>query len=83
MKMNKRGSMFFGITIGIVIYIMGVLFLPYMIDDVDTARASLDCSDSSISDGNKLNCLITDATIPYFILFFIGLLIGFLAGSLK
>ena len=81
--MNKRGSMIFGITIGIFIYITGVLFIPFIIDDVDTARDALNCTDSTITDGNKINCLITDITIPYFILFFISLLLGFVAGSIK
>ena len=83
MKINKRGSMIFGITIGIFIYIMGVLMLPFIIDDIDTARDALNCSDSTITDGNKINCLITDTTIPYFILFFVSLLLGFVAGSIK
>ncbi len=81
--MNKRGSMIFGITIGIFIYIMGVLMLPFIIDDIDTARDAFSCSDTTITDGNKINCLITDLTIPYFILFFVSLLLGFVAGSIK
>jgi len=81
--MNKKASAIFGITIGIFIYIMGVLLIPFVIDDVDTARISFDCTNSSISDGTKLNCLMTDITIPYFILFFVSILLGFIAGSLK
>lgn len=81
--MNKRGSMIFGITIAIFIYISGVLILPFLIDDVDTSRDAFDCTNSSISDGNKLNCILTDITIPYFIIFFISLPLGFIAGSVK
>jgi len=81
--MNKRGSVIFGITIAIFIYISGVLILPFIIDDVDSSRIAFDCTNSSISDGTKLNCLITDITVPYFILFFVSLLLGFVAGAIK
>ena len=81
--MNKKASIFFGVTIGIFIYIMGVLMLPFIIDDIDTARVSLDCTNSSISDGTKISCLVTDLTVPYFIWFFVSLLLGFIIGAIK
>jgi len=78
---SKKGSVFFGVTIGIFVYIMGVLFLPFMVDDVDTFRTSMDCTNTSITDGAKLSCLVGDLTIPYFIWFFISIAIGFFAGA--
>jgi len=81
--MNKKASFFFGITIAIFVYIMGVLFLPFIMDDITTARDSLDCSNADITDGNKLNCLITDLTVPYLILFFVSLAAGYIAGSIR
>ena len=81
--MNKKGSIFFGVGIGLFIYIMGVLFIPFIVDDVDTFRTSMDCTNTDITDGTKLSCLIGDLTIPYLIWFFVSLLVGFIAGSIK
>ncbi len=81
--MNKKGSAFFGIAIGSFIYIMGVLFIPFIMDDIDTFRDNMDCTNSAISDGTKIACLGSDILIPYFIWFFISLLLGFVAGVLK
>jgi len=78
---NKRGSVFFGVTIGIFIYIMGVLLLPFVMDDVTTFRDAMDCSGSDISGGTMLSCLISDAAIPYLIWFFVSLAFGFIIGG--
>jgi len=83
MKINKKGSVFFGVIVGIFIYIMGVLFIPFVIDDIDTSRDAFDCTNPDITDATKLNCLITDATIPYLIVFFISLLLGFIVGAIE
>jgi hypothetical protein len=79
--MNKKGNMFFGITVALFLWIMGILILPYMTDSVTDSRTALDCSNTSISDGTKLTCLYTDAIVPYFIWFLVSLLLGYLAGS--
>jgi len=79
--MNKKGSMFFGLAIGIFIFIMGVLFIPFLMDDVTTFRDAMDCSSDTISGGTMLSCLISDAAIPYLIFFFISLAFGFIMGA--
>ena len=85
--MNKRGNIFFGFTIGLVVFIFGVLFIPFFTDDITIARDDLDCSNyggnGSISDGTKLTCLQIDLIIPYFIWFFVSLAIGLIAGAGK
>ena len=81
--MNKRGSIFLGITIGIFVFIMGVLFIPFLTDDVTTFRTAMNCNSTSISGGTMMSCLVSDLTIPYLIWFFCSLLIGFIGGSLK
>ena len=78
--MNKRGNIFFGIAIFFLIYVFGVLFLPFIADDIATTRIQLDCTNVNIIDGAKLNCLLTDVLMPYFILFFISASAGFLIG---
>ena len=76
--MNKRGNIFFGVAVFFLVYVFGVLFIPFIADDITTTRIELDCTNSGITDGAKLNCLLTDVLIPYFILFFISAASGFL-----
>ena len=81
MKMNKRGSVFFGVGIGIAVFIFGVLFLPFVMDDLTTFRAAMDCSNVDITGGNMLSCLVGDLVVPYLIIFFISLSLGFIVGA--
>ena len=80
---SKKGSVFFGVGIGIFIYIMGVLFLPFLMDDVSTFRGEMDCSNVAIGNGEMLSCLVGDLTIPYIIFFIISLALGFVIGGRK
>ena len=80
MKMNKRGNIFFGVVVGLFLYIMGVLFIPFIVNDIDVARGALDCSLTTISYGTMLTCLGIDLVIPYLIWFFVSLAIGYIAG---
>ena len=80
--MNKKGSIWLGLTLGIFIFIAGVLALPFIADDVTTFRNDLNCSDSSsITDGTKLTCLFGGAVVPYYIWFFSTLAIGLIIGG--
>ena len=79
--MNKKGNMFFGIAIFTLIYFFGILFIPFITDDITTARVDLDCTNSSITDGTKMNCLLTDVLTPYFIIFIIAAAGGYLISS--
>ena len=81
--MNKKGNMFFGITIALFIYIIGVLFIPFLVDDVDTFRTNMECSDASITDGGKIACLFGDLAVPYLIWFFVSITLGIIVGSIK
>jgi len=82
--MNKRGSIFLGLGLGIFIFITGVLILPFLTDDVTTFRTALDCSSAdSISDGTKLTCLFGGGIVVYYIWFFSSLALGVIIGGLK
>jgi len=81
--MNKKGSVFFGVGIGIFVWIMGVLFLPFLMNDVTTFRVAMDCTNASIGGGQMLSCLVGDLTIPYIIFFIISLALGFVIGGRK
>ena len=79
--MNKKGNVFFGVGVFLLIYIFGVLFIPFITDDITTARTDLDCTNTAITDGTKINCLLTDVLTPYFILFILASAGGFLMGG--
>jgi len=80
--MNSKGSFFLGFIIFLIIFINGVLFIPFFQDDITTARTDLNCSDDTISSGNMITCLIVDSTIPYFIILFISVGLGYIVGKL-
>lgn len=81
-KKNKRGNIYFNIGLGIFLLIAGVLFLPFLTDDIETTRTDLQCdSPSSISDGTKMICLGISGLAPYFIWFFLMVGIGFIIGG--
>ena len=68
--MNKKGqNLIFAIITGVMIFIAGMLFLNHIMDDVTLTRAvGLDCTNTTISDGNKVTCLGVDLVVPIFIL---------------
>lgn len=80
--MNKKGSFFLGFIIFLIIFINGVLIIPFLQDDITTSRTDLNCADSSISSGNMITCLMVDSAIPYFIILFIGVGLGFITSKL-
>ena len=77
---SKKGNIFLGVTIALLLWISGVIIMPFLLDDTDTFRNTMECTDSSISNGAKVSCLFSDALIPYYIYFFASLAIGYLAG---
>ncbi|MFW5902807.1 MAG: hypothetical protein ACOC56_00490 [Atribacterota bacterium] len=79
--MNKKGNIYFAVIIALIIWISGIMIMPFMVDGVDDFRTEMNCSDSSISDGAKLTCLSGDTLIPYFIWTLISLALGFLLGG--
>ena len=81
--MNKRGSFFFGFAIGLFIFVMGVLFIPFLTDDITTTRTSLDCTNTSITGGEMITCLEVDIITPYLIWFFISVALGYISGGIR
>lgn len=74
-----------GVVTAIVIILIGMATVNLFFDDIDTARDSshLDCTNSSISAGTKLNCLVTDASIPFMIILIFSLAGVAVTSSLK
>lgn len=63
--MNKKGfghMVFFGMMIGVMIWIAFTQMLGPVTDEAQTARSvqQLDCDNSSISQGTKGTCVIVD-----------------------
>jgi len=79
-KINKKGTgMFIAFIFAILFFMMGMWMLPFFQDSATEARNNLACTNSSISDGNKVTCLFVGAGVPYYIiaiLTFVGGLIG-------
>ena len=76
MVMKKKGQVaVLGLMIGILVFFAAMAFLPAMTSVISTARGTsqLDCSNASISDGQKATCLIVDITLPVFIGTILGL----------
>lgn len=69
MKNKKSQTALVGLMIGIFIFMMAMVFIDPLSDVITEARdnSQLDCSNSSISDGKKMTCLMVDLILPYFI----------------
>lgn len=74
--MNKKAQMGLGfaIVVAIVIFMIGMINVNFIKDEVTRARGStqMNCSDSTISDGSKLTCLLIDLVVPYFIIIIVA-----------
>ena len=67
---NKSGqTAMLAVLFAAMFFLLGIIFINYIRPDVQTAQSTLDCNNTStISDGTKLMCLITDGVVPYFII---------------
>lgn len=81
-KKNKRASIFLGVIFAIFFFILGTLLVPFIKGVATDTRTSLDCTNSSITDGGKITCLIADAGFPYFIIVLLTLVGGFIGNEL-
>jgi len=75
---SKRGQTL-GITIValIFVFIIGMMTINFLFDEVSTFRVNLNCADAAaITDGTKLLCLVVDTSIPYWIFLIFSITIG-------
>jgi len=81
--MNKKGSMGIAIVSAIFIFIIGLMCINFITDEITRARIDLNCSDATgISDGTKLLCLVIDTQVPYWILLIVSISVGGLIARL-
>ena len=66
--MNKKGGVFFGFIFAFFILLLGFWMIPFVKDMATDSRTDLDCTNSSISNGEKVTCLGVDGVIPAFII---------------
>lgn len=78
MKRRGQTTIALAIIIGLIVFLMGIPVVNILKGEVTTARGTdaLDCTNSSISDGNRLTCLGVDLVVPYFIWIVISLSIS-------
>jgi hypothetical protein len=69
-KKNKKGSALVTIVVAVAFFMFGILIIGLLFPDISLAKASdsLDCSNMSISSGNKIACLGVDIIVPVFII---------------
>lgn len=80
---NKAQTIMLTFLFAIFIFLVGVVFINFLIPDVNSFRTAISCDNpSNISDGTKLTCLFGDAVIPYWILLISGLAGGAIIGRL-
>jgi len=68
--MNNRGQMvLIGLMIAFFLAILTFSLITPFKEQVDIARneSNLDCTNSTISTGTRLTCLVVDIYMPYFI----------------
>lgn len=74
---NKKGNLYMSIMVAIIIFMVGMIILNFLKPEVTSARNAISCSTpSSITDGTKLLCLITDTVIPYYFIIVLSLVGG-------
>lgn len=65
---NKGQSAALAILTAFMLFMIGMIFINPLKTSIDSSRLGMNCSDSTISDGSKLTCLIIDIVMPYFII---------------
>ena len=68
--MNKKGqTVLVGMMVSIVVFIAVVSLIPLLKETVREARGTtgMDCTNASLSTGEKGTCILLDIFMPYFV----------------
>lgn len=79
--MNKRGQLVLvGIMIAIMTFLTMIVFIEPLKEGIGLARDSshLDCTNTSISTGQKMTCIYTDLYLPLFLGFCMAISLAYL-----
>lgn len=67
-KRSRRGQiLLFGMMVAVFVFIFAIITAPVLKDMINYGRAEMDCSNTSISTGEKITCIAIDLILPYFI----------------
>jgi hypothetical protein len=67
-----------GIMFAFMIFITVVILIEPIKEQVTQARADLDCTNTAISTGQKMTCILVDSYLPIFIGIGIAIAIAYL-----
>ena len=69
-KMNKKGNFMMTFIVALAFFMFGILIIGLIFPDIAITKSvdSLDCSNVTISSGNKMACLGVDGVVPAFII---------------
>ena len=80
---NKKGNIFFSLIIAVIIFMVGMIAVNFIKTEVTSTYSQLNCADTNnITDGTKLLCLLTDSTVPYFIVLVFSIALGVITEKL-
>ena len=73
--MNRKGQFqpFYLFMLGVIIFIIVLSLAVPLIRTSNISRTQLDCSNSSISASQQINCTVVDTIAPFIILVIIGI----------
>lgn len=74
---NKGQTLGLAIMASLFLILIGFMSINFLMPEIIDFRTNMDCASASqISDGVKLMCLMTDATIPYWVVLIVSTAIG-------
>jgi len=80
--MKKGQVFFFSLMFGVIVLLFALAVAEPFRQVTDDARIELDCTNSSISDYDQINCLMIDVNLPMFIGFLIFSAVAVIGGIL-
>jgi len=82
--MNNKGQIGLSIIVAIFIFIIGMVCINFLKDEVTTARDALDCSSvDDISGGIMLACLTIDIVVFYWIIIIFSIAGGLITARMR
>lgn len=74
LRKNKKANVFGVILIAFILFTVGFIVANFLKAPIDDARTNLNCANAgSITDGTKLECIMVDSALIYWIILIISL----------
>lgn len=79
LRRNKKSQqIFIGVMTSVMLFIVLVVLIQPIKDEVTDARTTLNCTSPTITTGTKASCILCDWYLPYFIAAGIAVSVGFI-----